>query len=147
MPRGVYDRTKTKEQRAAEKKSGGAPKKAAKAAAAPKKHGRKASAKASAGPATTKTTSVDREFTLMNEVRVNLATLTNVADKFGALPGVKTEIEAHVQLMGTLRQQIFGNEETETTVSNGTTAQPAYQAPAVPLPPTPTIAAPPAPTH
>lgn len=132
MPRGVYDRTLTKEERAAMKSGGG--KKAAKAAkpakataAAPKrKYTKKASLPGVAHDSMLKESAPpvkggigmallrDNSYFAMQEVRANLSTLTMVADKFSDLPSIKTEVEAHVSLLGTLREKVFAEPAQET---------------------------------
>jgi hypothetical protein len=174
MPRGQYDRSKTKEQRATEKAT--VSKKATKtatatAAPAKRKYTKKALVEKSLSAAPVKGViksaligqaliTRDNDFLLLQEARANLHMLVAVADKFGDLPSVKTEAEAHVQLVSKLRERVFddvlpkaeeldvseaqttdeGSEEEETqTASNGASA---YQT-TVPLPPPTTIAPPP----
>lgn len=123
MPRGIYDRSKTKEQRAADK-SGGTKKAAKTAANAPKrKYTKKASLPGVAHDMSMLKEAVpvqggigmalirDHSYFAMQEVRANLSTLTVVADKFSDLPSIKTEIEAHVNLLGTLREKVFADPE------------------------------------
>lgn len=160
MPRGVYDRSKSKEQRAAEK--AGSSKKAAKAAGAPKrKYTRKAqlpNAELKAGSGSLEKMVPgegvavaflrDNTFFAMQEVRNNLSTLKIVADKFGDMPSIYTEIEAHVALLGSLREKAFSepvqevseastpesDPETEEEEQLPVAAAAPYQA-SVPLPP------------
>lgn len=168
MPRGIYDRTKSKEQRAAEKAPA---KKGAKAAAAPQK--RKYTKRATVDASSVKSAkmsnskvqkheSADVSFAMITEVRANLAVLAQLGDKFQDTPSLQTEISAHVELLGKLREKAFahdepvntelvGEEVEETTpiaaTSNGATA---YQG-SVPLPPPPSVPTavppPPIPTH
>lgn len=151
MPRGVYDRTKTKAQREAEKAAKGA----APAAKVKGKPGRKPGSKVTKSASPTKTAESRASYGgdalgLFATVRANIETLTIVQDKFGTtIPTVGPEIAAHVEIMTNLRKQVFGSgekqaktESTETVVetapaSNGTTAAaPQYQS-TVPMPPAP----------
>lgn len=151
MPRGVYDRSKTKTQRAAEKASDH------KTDAAPKRRGRKPGSKnaasASTAPQQVKGSGGNRAtytgdgFTEFNEIRSNLVTLNSIATTFGGnLPGVKEEIQANVQLMSELRQKHFPTARTETketeAVQNGTSQSQQYSS-TVPLPPSPVQVIPP----
>lgn len=151
MPRGVYDRTKTPEQRAAEKTKPG--KKAAKAGAPKRKYTRRAAVETSATKPSPSQNGPDLTFFLMGEVRNNLATLMQVSERFGDLPSVKAEVEAHVGIIGQLREKLLSvDDDVEIEMSddevqgapNGVTA-PVHQA-AVPLPPPPSVA-PVMPTH
>lgn len=149
MPRGVYDRSKTKAQREAEKKAHGAH--AAPATKVKGKPGRKpgsvaksASAKTSPKTAEARVSYGNDALNLFSTVRANLETLNTLADKFGDIPTIKTEIAAHVDVISSLRRQVFGTGEsqasTETVAetSNGTTAATAPQfAQSVPMPPAP----------
>lgn len=141
MPRGVYDRSKLKKT-----KTEAAPA----AAKAPKgKPGRKpGSGTKSASPAKseTKTYSGGDAFGVFATLRANIDTLSNVAEKFGTtVPGVVTEIAAHVELLSNLRKQTFGTGESKKVVeekaeaSNGaaTAQQTAPYAATVPMPPSP----------
>ncbi len=124
MPRGIYDRSKTKEQRAVEKS------KADKKDATPKRKYTKrvlqpavtlnntealaydtwktAPQKKSIGP--------DADFFLMGEARNNLATLMNVSALFGDLPSVKAEVDAHVEVLGQFRKKLFIQDEAPQRV-------------------------------
>lgn len=70
---------------------------------------------------------------LLHEVRTNIASLTAVAATFPDLPGVKTELAAHVGLLSELRQQAFGKKEEVKGTANG-----AYTT-SVPMPPIPVV--------
>lgn len=167
MPRGVYDRTKTKEQRDAEKTKAG--KKAAKTAAPKRKYTKRTTTAAPVEPETPKGSgqahdgggwaakdvfsgSADESFFLLTEVRCNLATLMQVAAKHDT-PSVQAEIEAHVGILGQLREKLLdvgGSSETSEVEAseetpNGVTA-PAVRQASVPLPPPPPVA-PVLPTH
>lgn len=155
MPRGIYDRSKTKEQREAEKAK--SEKKSAKATTPKRKYTRR-TVEVSGASSPTKAQGSDTGFFLMGEVRSNLASLVQVSDKFGDLPSVKSEIEAHVAVLGQLREKQFSfSDDTEVSADesvveeeevkdapNGVTA-PVRQA-SVPLPPPPPVA-PALPTH
>lgn len=151
MPRGVYDRTKSKEQRAAEKKA--AEKKGVKAAGAPKrKYTRRAVSAADVTKMSTKASGPDTVFYVLGEARCNIASLMLVAEKFSDLPSVKAEVDAHVVLLGQLREKLLSidtstasdeahEEEEETApapqaaaIPNGVSAVTAAQT-SVPLPP------------
>lgn len=126
MPRGVYDRTKTKEQRSAEKNHGahGHGKKSAKTAtaAAPqkRKYTRRATANVNTGAepkAYAKHISTpDDSFALMTEVRQNLAVLSQLGDKFSDIPALHTEIASHVDLLGKLREKAFTTDDNSSGV-------------------------------
>lgn len=150
MPRGVYDRSKTKAQRAAEHKT-----ETKTADAAPKRRGRKpgsknavtaAAAPQAAAKSSTRTTSSIDSFVEFNEIRSNLATLNSLASTFKDVPGVKEEIQANVALMAELRQRYFPvkakSESTEEIVQNGTQQTQQYTS-TVPLPPSPVQVIPP----
>lgn len=115
MPRGIYDRSKTKEQRASEKA------KAEKKDAAPKrKYTRRVPVAVSESPvkhdtkkSPVKSTGPDTDFFLMGEARANLNTLVQVSTLFGELPSVKTEVDAHVEVLGQFRKKLL-NQDTET---------------------------------
>jgi hypothetical protein len=162
MPRGVYDRTKSKEQRAAEKEPKTA-KKGAKAAPQKRKYTRKAVAGQTTSNSSEKfassfATSSDGAFLLMNEVRSNLTVLSQVKEAFGDLPSVAGEVDAQVSALGQLRAKIFSaapdeasetveeevlEDEAPAVVSNGVAS-----ATSVPLPPGAVALPPPAlPTH
>ncbi len=153
MPRGVYDRSKTKTQRAAEK-SHAAPaavssnqntKKAAGAKRGPKPgFKRKAQNQASSTETFTKNASANMEtathpFHSFHEIRSNLETLRSLSEQFRDLPMIRQEVEANVGILGMLRDQYFPqrtSEQQETAqqqpaqaTSNGVTAS-------IPLPPT-----------
>ncbi len=153
MPRGIYDRSKSKEQRAAEK----APAKKSKAAAAPQK--RKYTKRATANVSAEKMSapkaamSADMSFAMISEVRQNLAVLAQLGDKFQDTPSLQSEVSAHVELLGKLREKTFAIEEASNDTTaveteeveeaapvaaapNGTAA---YQG-TVPLPPPPSVA-------
>lgn len=156
MPRGVYDRSKTKEQREADKTKPG--KKSAKSAAPKRKYTRRAAAVSKASSPAAKSQGQDTGFFLMGEVRNNLAILMQVSERFGDLPSVKSEVEAHVVILGQLREkqlsvsddsealadESVAEEEEVQDAPNGVTA-PVRQA-SVPLPPPPPVA-PVLPTH
>jgi hypothetical protein len=161
MPRGVYDRSKSKEQRAAEKgqpakapaKKGGRPKKveaAAPVASAPKakKGGRPKALKSlggGKGGGAKVSAPVSNE---MFEIRMNLQALS-------ALPAsseVSAEIQANVELLAAKRREVVGltRAETEAEAAAGAAdeveeepAAPVAAAPAmpygnnIPLPPNP----------
>jgi hypothetical protein len=163
MPRGVYDRTKTPEQRASEKKAPA--KKTAKAASAAAPQKRKYTRKATAAvdsvvkSVAKHTSTPDDNFALMSEVRQNLSVLSSLGDKFSDTPSLKSEVSAHVDLLGKLREKVFVTDEpaavvedeeeaaSVAAVSNGTGS---YQG-SVPLPPPPSVGSvlppPPIPTH
>lgn len=160
MPRGIYDRTKTKEQREVDKTK--PVKKASKIASAPKRKYTKRTVvsdpteasfeKMESSLGTAKTFMgmdssglgkfPDAVFFQMTEARQNLSVLAHIGDKFGNLPIVKEEIEAHLSILGQLREQYFTSGGTPEEVSevnqeevappNGTT--PVHQV-SVPLPP------------
>jgi hypothetical protein len=150
MPRGVYDRTKTKEQRAAEKEPKA--KKSAKAAPQKRKYTRRAVAQDVSPPKESGrglATSSDGAYLMMSEVRQNITVLNQVRTAFGELPSVASEIDAQVVALGQLRDKIFGgaaeetvevaaeevDEEASVAVSNGVASAPLP--PSVPLPPLP----------
>lgn len=157
MPRGVYDRSKTKAQRETEKKSTGHAVHAAPAAKVKGKPGRKPGSgtikakTASPAKATASKQSVSYgtdALSLFSTVRANLETLTLVADKFGhsTIPALAVEVSAHVDIISNLRKQVFGTNETQQSTetvaeaaqapSNGISAAPQYQT-SVPMPPAP----------
>lgn len=151
MPRGVYDRTKTKAQREAEKAAKGA----APAAKTKGKPGRKpGSAKVTKSAAPAKTAEAKVSYGtdaigLFATVRANLDTLNALSSRFPDVVSIRTEIEAHIEVMSNLRKQVFGSgetqaqtESTETVVetasaSNGTTAAAPQYPSTVPMPPAP----------
>ena len=169
MPRGVYDRTLSKEERSAMKKNGGPAKKVAKAgksADAPKRKYTKKSGKLlvdsnkdfnlteyhptkAAGTEYHASMFKDDQYFAMQEVRANISVLTMVVDKFSDLPSLKEEVEAHIALLGTLREKAFAepnrakdthdepaqDDETETGEDPNTVAQSAPYQGSVPLPP------------
>lgn len=167
MPRGIYDRTKTKEQRATEKKP---EKKSAKAAAPKRKYTKKAAqsvvvvtnplvkAYASDQVPYYKHASLDHSFFLLTEARSNLAVLMQVAEKFGDMPTVKDEVEAHVGIIGQLREMLFtvnnsvdssevsANEMVDEEVLPAPNGTISARQTSVPLPPPPPVA-PALPTH
>lgn len=160
MPRGVYDRSKTKEQRAAEKaaegkaaapkaKKGGRPKKVAAAApAAPKakKGGRPRKAEVLGKSVAL----VAPESNTLYEIRSNLQTLASL----GPSSEVQAEIKANVELLAAKRREVVGltrdeqaaeasasvEEETEEEPAAAHVAAPVPAVPyqnSIPMPPTP----------
>lgn len=155
MPRGVYDRSKTKAQRAAEHKAtaSAAPttstaKKATGAKRGPKP-GWKAKAvarqtqnqTASSTSRATQSNSGD-SFQAFNEIRSNLATLNSLAERFSDLSLIKEEVQANVGILAMLREKHFPKDEEKTasqetvTSSNGLNQSTEYRA-TVPMPPAP----------
>lgn len=150
MPRGVYDRSKTKSQRETEKKT-------ATTAAAPKgRRGRKpgstnkTASTASVGTASTSQASTRQSggsFEAFNEVRQNLVTLQSLANHFPS-PQLTAEVAANVEIMKALREEYFPQKtasSTETvvqqtapqeTTQNGISSIPST---VPPLPPAPVI--------
>jgi hypothetical protein len=159
MPRGVYDRSLTKEQRAATKE-GKTPKrkytKRAAVAAAPKrKYTRRVDA--SQVKAFSKSANPDSTFVMMGEVRSNLVTLSQLRTTFGDLPSLSQEADAQISVLGQLRDKLFNEQvevadtsnevssETEHT-DDGEETQPQNGTIQVPLPPPPPVV-PILPTH
>lgn len=145
MPRGVYDRSLTKEQRAA-LKEGKTPKRkytrkaAAVTAAAPK---RKYTKRTDASPEKA-TSNSDSAFVLMGEIRNNLASLSQVQNTFGTLPSLAEEAEAQIVVLGQIREKLFSEQsesakETAESVDDGEIVD-EVQAHPVHLPPPPPIA-------
>ncbi len=142
MPRGVYDRTLSKEERAVMKAA--KDKKAAKGA--PKrKYTRRVPVEALKGSsnksqAKSMTSTSDGVIAIMNEVRNNLATLANVRSAFGEMPSLADEAQAQVQVLGQLRDKLVEVEAAaqavteDENVQNGVSGQDS-----VPLVPPPQI--------
>lgn len=127
MPRGIYDRSKTKEQRASEKA------KAEKKDAAPKrKYTRRTPvvaqeyvAKYEDKKAYAKASNPDTDFFLMGEARSNLNTLMNVSTLFGDLPSVKSEVDAHVEVLGQFRKKLLSQDTENTSLVSSNHAEAA----------------------
>jgi hypothetical protein len=146
MPRGIYDRSKLKKNKKAESTE-----------AAPVKRGpgrpRKnpieaAPAKAAKTPKATKATKVkaapgfglnqvavqksgdSQAIYMLSQVRENLSVLNQLHTQFGDVASIKTEVKAHIELLGTLREQVFGGDAPKA--SNGESAKYPQT---VPMPP------------
>lgn len=147
MPRGVYDRSKLKKNKAKAESTETA------VSAAPKgKPGRKPGSKNKAKASVPQGLGVGvaqiarGDFHLISEVRANLAVLNAVATQFGSVPAVKTEIETHIGYLSRLSKAAFGEAEAEEiqAPANGASAQ---QYPTtVPMPPAP-VTVPSIPAH
>ncbi len=174
MPRGVYDRSKLKKNKGAEKKAEST-ETVAKVAAPKGKPGRKPGSKnkvqktsapavhlAEAAPGMAQVQKSYSELYLISEVRNNLATLSLIADKFGtSVPGVQDEMATQVGYLTRLSKDVFGiaeaapaaadaEDEEETKAeqqaapSNGVSTQ-SYPT-TVPMPPSP-VTVPSIPSH
>ena len=135
VPRGVYDRSKTKEQREAEKagknKAANAPKKVAKAAAPKASPKKTAAVKATKAPSTE--TIVHSQAPQVENLPVEIK-ISIVADNIAALSGainhlsstsvdtdlvgqLHNELRANTSILTTLRQQVFGLADFELKTS------------------------------
>lgn len=151
MPRGVYDRSKMKNKNTKATKSTETVVHAAPAKKGPKgPRGRKAKGAGGniaqgAFASHTAQSSTGRadgnQFFLFDQVRQNLNTLTALKQQFSDIPTIRTEVEAHLEVLSDLRQQAFPKQAEEKTVaapSNGVTA--TTMPSVVPMPPSvPTI--------
>jgi hypothetical protein len=148
MPRGVYDRSKLKKNKTTATHSTETAVHAAPAKRGPKgKPGRKAGSTnktSTQGAVQTKSNISGDSLMLFGEVRSNLVTLNLLADKFGSIPAIKSEVEAHVETLGRLRQQVFGTgeaeadqKETAPVASNGTSVAATQYPATVPMPSAP----------
>lgn len=117
MARGQYDRSKTKEERALDK------------TASPKRKYTKQTTKADIVglPNSQKIDPFmgvyykDKDFMLMQEVRSNIGVIMMVAEKFVDLPSVKNELDAHVSLLGKLRERVIGDALSTESETGDTT--------------------------
>lgn len=142
MPRGVYDRSKTKTQRSAEKSASHS------TTSAPKgRPGRKPGSKNKTATSTETIVSQNTQarqggggYEAFGEIRQNLMTLNMLAPHF-ASDALKSEVAANIEVLGDLREQFFPKQQsvqnqaisTEQVASqNGVTQE--YR-PTVPLPP------------
>lgn len=154
MPRGVYDRSKSKAQRAAEKKTAAPAKTKTAAAPAKRKYTKRADKTATKVNTEKVATLGAQNWFGLSEARQNIAVLTECARLFSDIPEIKTEVAANVALLTRLREEAFPTaSEAEETVeveepapvkasSNGVAQG------IIPLPPAPApLPVPPAPTQ
>jgi hypothetical protein len=106
-----------------------------------RKPGSKNAVKGTAGNSQVATQRTDGQGVfLMSQARENLNTLSSLKQQFSDIPSIRTEVEAHLEVLTNLREEIFPKKiakaETQATAqSNGTTAAAPQFQQTVPMPP------------
>lgn len=140
MPRGIYDRTKTKAQRTVEKVN--------KPVTPTKKKTKKTDKLPEVinlVPSIDKGNSFPDDIYLMSEARANLDVLNRVAEKFANVSEVDEEISAHIQILARLSKKVFSSIQEEQE-SNSDSSEPSngvtVVSTTIPLPSVPPIVIP-----